>query len=140
MRRNDYYRLLQDVRERGAWEAWLEFFLDGVAETADQAFDSARKIAELFKIDRDRIATAGGRSGSALRLHELMQTSPFVTASVAVERTKLTAPTINAAIEALRSLNIVEEVTGRKRGRVYVYRAYLDLLGDGAAPSDAQRR
>jgi Fic family protein len=32
--RADYYRLLQEVRERGAWEAWLEFFLDGVAETA----------------------------------------------------------------------------------------------------------
>ena len=31
-RRADYYRLLQEVRERGAWEAWLEFFLDGVEQ------------------------------------------------------------------------------------------------------------
>src|SRR3954454_12712774 len=38
--RADYYRLLQEVRERGAWEAWLEFFLDGVTETANQAFDA----------------------------------------------------------------------------------------------------
>lgn len=42
--RADYYRLLQEVRERGAWEAWLEFFLDGVAETANQAFDAATRI------------------------------------------------------------------------------------------------
>jgi Fic family protein len=39
--RDNYYRLLQEVRERGAWEAWLEFFLHGVAETANQASDAA---------------------------------------------------------------------------------------------------
>ncbi len=55
--RADYYRLLQEVRERGAWEAWLEFFLDGVAETANQAFDAATRIVDLFKRDRDRITT-----------------------------------------------------------------------------------
>ena len=53
--RDDYYRLLQEVRERGAWEAWLEFFLDGVAETANQAFDAAMRIVALFRQDRDRI-------------------------------------------------------------------------------------
>src|SRR5471030_3204592 len=34
--RSDYYRLLQEVRETGAWEAWLEYFLEGVTETANQ--------------------------------------------------------------------------------------------------------
>ena len=53
--RADYYRLLQEVRERGSWEAWLEFFLDGVAETANQAFDAATRIVDLFKQDRERI-------------------------------------------------------------------------------------
>ncbi len=134
IRRSDYYRLLQEVREQGAWEAWLDFFLDGVAETANQAFESATKIVALFRADRERIVEAGDRAGSALRLHELMQTSPFITASMAAARTKLTMPTINAALEALRVLGIVEEVTGRKRGRVYSYRAYLDILSDGAEP------
>ena len=55
IRRMDYYRLLQEVREQGAWEAWLDFFLDGVAETANQAFESATKIVALFRADRERI-------------------------------------------------------------------------------------
>jgi Fic family protein len=131
VRRVDYYRLLQEVRERGAWEAWLEFFLDGVADTANQAFDNALRIVALFKADRERIAATGERASSALRLHELMQTSPFLTAAGAVKRTKLTTPTVNAALESLRTLGIVSEVTGRKRGRVYAYRAYLDVLSDG---------
>ena len=63
--RADYYRLLQEMRERGAWEAWLEFFLNGVAETANQAFDAARRIADLFE------ATASGsrRKASAPARH-----------------------------------------------------------------------
>src|SRR6185437_9798856 len=63
--RADYYRLLQEVREHGAWEAWLEFFLDGVAQTANQAFDAAMQIVDLFKTDRERITSRSDRAGSA---------------------------------------------------------------------------
>jgi Fic family protein len=132
--RGDYYRLLQEVREHGAWEAWLEFFLDGVTETASQAFDAATRIVELFKRDRERITTESDRAGSALRVHELLQQHPFLTSNALVERTGLTAPTINAALADLERLRIVDEVTGRKRGRVFGYRAYLDILNEGTAP------
>jgi Fic family protein len=132
--RTDYYRLLQEVRERGAWEPWLEFFLDGVTETANQAFDAATRIVDLFKRDRDRITAESDRAGSVLRVHELLQQIPFVTSNALVERTGLTAPTINAALADLERLRIVDEVTGRKRGRVFGYRAYLDILNEGTAP------
>lgn len=136
--RADYYRLLQEVRERGAWEAWLEFFLDGVAETANQAFDAASRIVDLFKRDRDRITEESERAGSALRVHDLLQQNPFATAAFLVGRTGLTTPTINAALADLVRLGIVEEVTGRRRGRVFGYRAYLDILNEGTAPLPAE--
>jgi Fic family protein len=129
--RTDYYRLLQEVRERGAWEAWLEFFLDGVAETANQAFDAATRIVDLFKEDRERITAQSERAGSALRVHELLQQNPFFTSNRLVERTGLTAPTINAALADLERLGIVEEVTGRRRGRVFGYHRYLAILNEG---------
>lgn len=100
--RVDYYRLLQEVRERGAWEAWLEFFLDGIAETANQAFDAATRIVDLFKRDRERIAAESDRPGSALRVHQLLRQNPFLTPNLLVERTGLTTPTINAAWPILR--------------------------------------
>lgn len=133
-RRADYYRLLQEVRENGAWEAWLEFFLDGVAETANQAFDAAVRIADLFAKDRARIATESERAGSALRIHDLLQQHPFATANDLVIRTGLTAPTVNAALADLERLGVVSEITGRRRGRVFSYRAYLDILNEGTAP------
>ena len=129
-----YYGLLQEVRERGHWEAWLEFFLDGVTETATQAFDAATQIVDLFRRDRDHISAKSDRAGSALRIHDVFQQNPFATAPVLVARTGLTTPTVNATLAELVRLDIIKEVTGRRRGRVYGYNAYLDILNEGTAP------
>ena len=132
--RDDYYRLLQEVRERGAWEAWLEFFLDGIAETANQAFAAAGRIVDLFRRDREAISIGSDRAGSALRVHDLLQQNPFATAGALVQRTGLTTPTVNAALADLERLGIVEEMTGRRRGRVFGYRGYLAILNEGTDP------
>ena len=135
--RADYYRLLQEVREHGAWEAWLDFFLTGVADTANQAFDAATRIVELFKQDRERITGESERAGSALRIHDLLQQNPYLTSNLLVARTGLSAPTVNAALADLERLDIVEEVTGRRRGRVFGYRRYLAILSEGTDPLPA---
>jgi Fic family protein len=132
--RTDYYRLLQEVREHGAWEAWLDFFLAGVADTANQAFDAATQMVELFKEDRERITAESDRAGSALRVHDLFQQHPFLTANQLVKRTGLSAPTVNAALADLERLGVIEEITGKKRGRVFSYRKYLAILSEGTDP------
>lgn len=129
--RETYYRLLQEVRERGNWETWLEFFLDGVTETAQGAFTTATRIVDLFARDRDRIAGAG-RAGALLRVYDCLQKSPFLTAARAVELAGLSMPTVNAAFQALQRLGIVDEITGQGRGRVWRYKAYVELLNEGA--------
>lgn len=132
--RREYYRLLQEVREHGNWEAWLDFFLIGVADTANQAFEAATQIVDLFKEDRERITVESDRAGSTLRIHELFQQNPFHTANHIVQTTGLSAPTVNAALADLERLRIVAEVTGRKRGRVFSYRRYLAILSEGTDP------
>jgi Fic family protein len=132
--RSEYYRLLQEVRENGSWEAWLEFFLDGIAKTAHQAFETTTRIGDLFKADRERIQQSGERVGSVLDVYELMRTTPFLTAITAAARSGLTMPTVNSALAQLQALGIAHEITGRRRNRVFAYRAYLDILGEGAEP------
>ena len=134
--RTTYYRLLQEVRENGAWEAWLDFFLTGVTETANQAFDAANQIVRLFKDDRERISARGERAGSVLRIHEQMQRHPYLTATRLAKEAGLTLPTVNVALGELERLGIAEEITGRKRGRVFAYRRYAQILGEGTAPLD----
>jgi Fic family protein len=135
-RRADYYRLLQEVRENGAWEAWLEFFLDGVATTGNEAFNAATRIQTLIRQDREKIAAKSKAVSSVLRVQEVMQTSPFLTVAKAAARTRLTKPTINSAFDQLQTLGIVEEVTKKQRGRVYAYRDYLAILNEGGEPLD----
>lgn len=136
--RSTYYRLLQEVREHGAWEAWLDFFLTGVAETANQAFDAASRIVELFKEDRERINARGERAGSVLRVHEQMQRQPYLSAKQLANETGLTMPTINAALGELERLGIAEEITGRQRGRVFAYRQYARILSEGTGSVNAR--
>lgn len=132
--RTEYYRLLQEVRENGNWEAWLDFFLTGVAQTANQAFEAATHIVDLFRQDRERIATEGERANSTLRIHDLFQLNPFLTSNQLVRQTGLSSPTVNTALADLQRLGIIEEVTGRKRGRVFSYRRYLSVLNEGTDP------
>lgn len=132
--RADYYRLLQEVRENGNWEAWLDFFLAGVAETANQAFEAATRIVDLFKEDRERITNESDRAGSTLRIHDLFQQNPFLTSNQLVQKTGLSAPTVNAALADLEKMGVVEEITGRKRGRVFSYQRYLAILSEGTDP------
>jgi Fic family protein len=51
-RRNDDYRLVQEVRQAGTWETWMEFFLTGVAETAEQAIATARDLIAMLGVHR----------------------------------------------------------------------------------------
>lgn len=132
--RADYYRLLQEVREHGSWEAWLEFFLDGVRETANQAFDTATRISDLLRRDRERIRSEAQRASSVLRLHEAMQKMPYISSPMAVQQTALAKPTISAAFDQLQKLGIVREVTNKRRGRVYAYADYLAILEEGTQP------
>jgi len=123
-----YYDHLQAVRREGAWERWLEFFLEGVIAVAGSATDTARRIRDL--VDRDRAVVNGfGRSaGSAVRVHEDAAQRIVVTARGTAARLKLSVPTVNAALRRLEEAGILREVTGRRRGRAFAYEEYLSLL------------
>jgi len=132
--RQQYYDLLQRVREQGDWEAWLEFFLTGVKETSDQATETARQILALFEKDRIRIEALGRPAASALRLHQYLQTRPLTTVPAAVSELSLSPPTVRKSVGHLVELGIVRETTGRQRGRLFVYDGYLGILNQGTEP------
>ena len=136
-RRDDYYRLLQEVRREGGWEAWMEFFLTGVAETAEQATATARELMLLFEADRLTIRNLGRVAPSVLRVHELMQRRPIVTIPSASKELKLSVPTVGKALDLMASANIVRETTGKRWGRVFAYSNYLALLDKGTEPLSA---
>jgi Fic family protein len=132
--RADYYRLLQEVREQGSWESWIEFFLTGVAQTAEQAAETARQLTKLIEHDRAAIGELGRASASAGRIHELLQRRPLLTITAAVQALNLSSPTVGATLERLAQLGIVSETTGGRRNRIFAYVRYLRLLEEGTEP------
>lgn len=133
--RDRYYDLLQSVRLEGGWESWLEFFMEGVLETSEQAVATAQQIQRLFEQDRLRIAQLGRVSGSVLRLHQYLQNRPLVTIQKAADETGLARPTVATALRLLANLGMVRELTGRERHRLFVYSDYLTILNEGAMPT-----
>ncbi len=129
--RRQYYDLLQQVRERGDWETWLEFFLDGVAETSMQAADAAREILNVFDDDRRRIEGLGRPAASALRVHQLLQQKPIIAIPDAAQRLGISSPTVSKSVQHLERLGILSEITGKQRGRLFVYDEYLGILSRG---------
>lgn len=132
--RIQYYEHLQRVRTEGAWEEWLKFFLEGTATTAQEAAETATKILSVFSGDRQKIETLGRSAGSALRVHEYMQRKPITKIAAAAKAVKLSIPTVTVALNHLVRIGIVEEVTGKRRDRLFTYSRYFNLVSEGTEP------
>ncbi|MEM7329451.1 MAG: Fic family protein [Pseudomonadota bacterium] len=132
--RDQYYALLQSVRETGNWEDWIEFFLQGVIETSEQATEAAQSIVRLFEDDRAAIEASGRSTASALSIHALMQRRPILTSNKITEETGMSLPTALRNLILLEELGIARETTGKERNKIFVYGAYLDVLSKGTEP------
>lgn len=132
--RAEYFRLLDLVRLEGDWEAWIDFFLDGVATTASNAVQTAQRLLALFQEDAGRIQDIRQSAAAAARVHEGLRERPVVTLKEICRRTGVSFPTATKGMQALLTLGIVRELTGRQRNRVFVYDRYLALLSEGTEP------
>ena len=132
--RSQYYDLLQAVRVDGAWEKWLTFFLDGVTETSEQAVKTAKRLADLFEADRNRIQSLGRPAGSALRVHHALQQAPILSIARAAEKASISIPTATSSFEHLERIRVVEELPKSGRSRIFAYTQYVQVLNEGTGP------
>ncbi|MEY4488581.1 MAG: hypothetical protein RIQ79_1089 [Verrucomicrobiota bacterium] len=132
--RDEYYALLQRVRTEGVWEEWLLFFLRGVAETAEQAAGTVKRVVALFAADAQRIEALGRAAATTLRVQRLLQKQLSTTATQAAAALGLSFPAVNSALEKLVELDIARELTGTPRNRVFAYDRYLHILSEGTEP------
>jgi Fic family protein len=132
--REMYYRLLDQVRTTGDWEAWLDFFLEGVEQTAQNATDTARRLVSLFQEDAQSIRDTGRRTGTALRVFDALCKHPVTTLPEISRRSGLSFPSVVNGMQILSQLGLVQEITGRKRNRIFAYARYLAILNEGTEP------
>jgi Fic family protein len=129
--RQVYYDLLDRVRRQGDWEAWVDFFLEGVEQTAQGAVQSARRLVDLFAADTARLQEGGRGSASALRVLSVMRQRPLTSLRQITAQAVMSFPTAAKAMQRLVEAGISRELTGQRRNRVFVYDAYLRILNEG---------
>lgn len=138
--RSDYYSLLLGVSLEGAWEPWIAFFLDGVA---DQAADAVRRSTRLLELRDEYSARLLRARGSPLpvRLLDELFSSVALTIPRAVQILGVTPPAASKAVARLEQAGIVREVTGRERYRLYVAEEILAVIEQDmpSEPADAQQ-
>jgi DNA-binding MarR family transcriptional regulator len=118
----------------GDWEAWIDFFLEGVEQTATAAVQTVQRVTELFAEDIDRLQNQSGVSAAAiksqLRVLAALRERPLCNLKVLADRSGLSFPTTAKTVQALVSRGLVHELTGQRRNRVFAYTGYLHILNE----------
>lgn len=131
--RQEYYDRLQAVREQGAWEQWLAFFLRGVAEVADEAVATARRILQLREAHRTAITAQLGRAaGNGHKVLEALFDRPIVSVNDIRALTGTSYAAANALVARLEKLGVLAEMTGYTRNRRFRYAPYIALFANNA--------
>jgi Fic family protein len=137
--RAEYYDRLMAIRNDGNWEGWLKFFLRGVAEVSQSATETARAILALRENNRQTIIEGStANAGNALKLLDYLYSQPFISVKVVKRILQTTFRTASKLVEQLVSLNLLEETTGQKRNRLYIYKPYLDLFNKPIVTADEE--
>jgi Fic family protein len=123
-----YYDNLTKVREKDDLSQWFKFFLVGIIETTKSGINTFDSILKLQKEVKIKLQTLGSRSHNAqLILNHLFQ-KPIIDAQKVKELTSLSSPSVYKLIDALEKLEILTEITGAKRGKIYLFREYTKLF------------
>lgn len=126
--RQEYYDRLNAFHEKDDIEGWLKFFLEGIAVTAEQAVETSKKILKLRKEDIKKISTLDRSIAKATLVFDSLFHTSLITIKDVERITGLKNPNALALVNKMTELEIVKEITGRKRNKVFAYQQYINLF------------
>ena len=122
------------VHEKDNIEGWLKFFLTGIAQTADNAVSTARKIIKLRAKDMEKVSTLNKSTQRAIKLLNVLYRTPLVRVKDVERIVQIQNPNALALVSKFLRLGILKEQTGRKRDRIFSYKEYIDLFDHQPSP------
>lgn len=126
--RQEYYDRLNAFHEKDDIEGWLKFFLEGVAITAEEAVETSKKILKLREKDSEKIFSLGRSAKKAKLVFDFLFHSPLITIKDVERITGLKNPNALVLINKLVKSEILKEITGRKRNKIFAYQQYIKLF------------
>ena len=131
--RTEYYDILMKVRKDGAWEDWIKFFLNGISETSQEAVNTARDIIKLKDDTISKLYENSISSIHAVKLVDLLFDRPLISNTYIAHKLNISSVTANSLVNRFEKLGILDEVTGKKRYKVYFFTTYVEIINRGTA-------
>ncbi|MDQ8180355.1 Fic family protein [Pelagicoccus sp. SDUM812005] len=126
--REEYYERLTRVRSENAIDDWLHFFLDGLSETAARGVETFSQILKFKTHWEAEISSWKPQAASGLALFQFLFTNIWVNAQIVSKATEVSQPTAYKLIERFVDCGLLREMTGAKRGRLFLFEPYLKLF------------
>lgn len=123
-----YYDNLMRVRDKNDLTQWFKFFLVGVIETAKSSIHTFDNILKLQKEVDEKVQTLKSRANNARLVVAQLYQHPIINAQRVQEIIKTSVPSAYKLLQELERLSIVQEITGAKRGRIYIFKEYINLF------------
>ncbi|HAZ15368.1 MAG: cell filamentation protein Fic [Chlamydiae bacterium GWC2_50_10] len=129
--RQEYYDRLNLVRTKGDYEQWISFFLKGIIWTCDSALQTIKTVLQLQETHKKRLITAKLSTSYAIALLDYLFEKPHLSIKDTAIQFKISYQSAKSLMHQFVSLNILKEITGKRRDKRYSYWEYLDLLSEG---------
>lgn len=123
-----YYDNLMRVRTHSDMKQWLKFFLVGIIETAKSGVATFDAILKLKKEKEELIQRKSIRSHHLLNILDHLYQRPIINAQQVVEFTGVSMPTAYKIIDEMEQYDILKEMTGGKRGQIFMFEPYIKLF------------
>jgi Fic family protein len=123
-----YYDNLMRAREKNDIGQWLKFFLVGIIETSKNGIETFDNILGLQKKVDEKIQTLGSRAANAQKVVNQLYHKPIVNAEKVAGIAEISLPTAYSLIRELERLEIIKEITGGQRKKVFLFEDYLKIF------------
>lgn len=138
--RNSYYQYLMKAREENDIATWLKFFLTGIIKTAENGVNTFSEILSIVKANETKVQNSlGVRSANALKLLDELYKNPMIDVHKVASVTNVSTPTAYKLIADMEKAGLLYEVTGGKRGKLYLLKNYFDVFNKDVVYDDTNR-
>ena len=129
--RIEYYDRMTEVRSKGNYEQWIRFFLQAIAECAEDAITTIDKLTALHNINEAALQQTGRAAKNTLLVFHYLEANPIIDIQKTADALGISFNTTASAVKKLIDKSILVQTNNKNRNRTFAYEAYLDILRDG---------
>lgn len=129
--RVEYYDRMTEVRLKGNYEQWVNFFLLALVESAEDAAVTIDKLVALHDKNAALISGMGRAAKNAMLVFDYLEANPIIEIRKTAEALGITFNTASSAVRRLTDAGILMQTTNASRNRTFAYEDYLTVLREG---------